>query len=171
MAQTVSGAVIHMSLLTDLTLPESIVTEGLLLQLSLLPRLEALTISPAPPANDLSGRVPRGFAPLRALEIPNGNLLRWFASHPLLGLDSLKVAGLDGKALIVIARKFPNLRQISIEGASFGARDLLVMGACFQLEDIKITTQDPLGMDDVDLDRFRSMFRNLRDLSVVVRDH
>ena len=171
MAHTLSGAVIHMSLLTNLSLPESLVTGGLLFHLSVLPQLEVLTISPAPPGNDLSGRVSRGFTSIRALEVPSEELLRWFATYPLPGLEALKVTGLDGRALVVIARKFSNLRQISIEGASLGSQDLSVLGACFQLEVIRVATRCSLGMDGKELDQFRAMFRNIRTLSIVTQDN
>ena len=169
-AQALCGAVIQMSSLTQLSLPECVVTGGVLLQLSLLPRLEAITISPSPPTNKLSGEVSHGFPLIRSLEIPNETFLSWFASYPVLDLEILKAMGLGGKALRMIARKFPNLRQISIEGTSFDPRELWVMGACFQLEAIEISVKYPLEMDDLDLDRFRAMFPKLNTFSIVIRD-
>lgn len=168
--QALSGAVIHMSLLTHLSLPENIVTEGLLLHLSLLPRLETFKIYPTLSTNSLSGEVSYGFVSLRSLDVPNQKILQWFISYPMLDLEILKVRGLGRGSLPKIARKFSGLRQIYIEGASFGSPEIFVLGACFQLEEIEILTQRPLEMDDLDLDQFRTMFRNLRSLSIATRD-
>jgi len=165
-----SGAVIHMSLLTHLTLPENFVTESLLLHISLLPQLETLVISPTPLTNNLPGGGSHGFVSLRSLDVPTEKFLRRFLSYPILDLEILKVKGLGRDSLPVVARKFSGLRQMSIEGACFSSPEIFVLGACFQLEDIGITTQCPLGMDDLDIDRFRAMFRNLRSLSITIRD-
>jgi hypothetical protein len=168
--QALPGAVIHMSLLTELSLPEDLVTEGFLLHASLLPRLETLTVAPALLKNDLFEEESHGFASLRSLDVPTEKLLRRFSSYPMSDLEILKVKGLGRKSLPVIARKFSGLQQMFIEGACFDSHEIFVLGACFQLEDIGIITQYPLEMDDLDIDRFRAMFRNLRSLSIAIRD-
>ena len=159
-----------MSLLTHLSIPENFVTEGLLLHVSLLPRLEELIVSPAPRVNALPGRECHGFASLRSLDIPNGTLLHRFLSYQVGGLEALRVGNLGSKSLPALARKLPNLLQLSIEGQKFTPQEMFVLGACFQLEEIAILTQCPLGMADLDLHRFRAMFRNLRSLSITTRD-
>jgi len=168
--QALSGAIIEMSRLTDLTLPENFVTEGLLLHISLLPQLETLVISSTPLKNNLPGGGTHGFISLRSLDIPTEKLLRRFLSYPILDLEILKVNGLGRNALPIIARKFSGLRQMFIEGTCFSSSEIFVLGACFRLEDIGIITQRPMGMDDLDIDRFRAMFRNLRSLSITIRD-
>jgi len=168
--QALSGAVIHMSLLTHLSLPESLVTEGFLLHVSLLPRLETLTISSTPSTNNLSEEKSHGFVSLRSLDVPNEKHLRRFLSYQVLDLEILKVKGLGRNTLPLIARKFPGLRQLFIEGAYFSPPEIFVLGACFQMEEIGIMTQFPLRMDDPEIDRFRAMFRNLRSLSIAIQD-
>lgn len=168
--QALSGAVIHLSLLTHLSLPEDFITEGLLLHISLLPRLETLIISPTPVTNNLLGEGCHGFGSLRSLEVPNENYLRRMLSYGIRDLEALKVRNLSQHALPVIVRELRSLRQLSIEGPSFTSLEMFILGACFQLEEIEIFTRDPLGMEDLDLDRFRTMFRNLRSLSITMRD-
>ena len=163
-----SGAVIHMSLLTYLSIPGNFVTEALLLHLSLLPRLQELVISPAFMTHSLLGRERHGFASLRSLDIPNGSFLHQFLAYPIQDLETLKVRDLDPNAISIIARRLSNLRRLHIKGQDFPTSKIFVLGACFQLEEITISTQHPLGMDDLDLHRFRAMFRNLRSLSITI---
>ena len=168
--QALSGAIIEMTFLTHLTLPENFVTGGLLFHISLLPQLETLVISPTPLTNNLPGGGAHGFVSLRSLDVPTEKFLRWFLSYPVLDLEILKVKGLDRNSLPMIAHKFSGLRQMFIEGTYFSSPEIFALGACFQLEDIGIITQRPLGMDDPDIDRFRATFRSLRSLSVTIRD-
>lgn len=165
--QALPGAVIHMSLLTSLSLPENFVTEFLLLHISLLPRLEALTVSPAPMANKLFGEESRGFVSLRSLSVPNEQLLCRFLLYPLQNLEALKVGNLGRSSLRKLSRNLTNLRQLHIEGSRFSPQEAFVLGACFRLEDIEIVVQNPLKTDDLHLHHFRDMFRNLRSLSIV----
>lgn len=163
--QALAGAVIHMTLLTCLSIPGSFVTEALLLHISLLPRLRELVIFPASMPCSLHGREHRGFISLRSLDIPNATFLRRFLSYSIQDLETLKVRDLDPDSITNIARKLPNLLHLDIKGQNFPSPKIFVLGACFQLEEIVISTQHPLGMDDSDLHRFRAMFRNLRSLS------
>ena len=167
--QALAGAVIHMSLLTYLSIPGNFATEALLLHISLLPRLRKLVISPASTTRSLHGREHPGFLSLRSLDIPDGNVLHLFLSYQILDLDTLKVKHLDPNSISIIARRLPNLRRLFIGGQSFSSPGIFVLGACFQLEEISISTQHSLGMDDLDLHRFRAMFRNLRSLSITIR--
>jgi hypothetical protein len=167
---SLSGAVIYMSLLSQLSLPEILVTETLILHISLLPQLEKLIVFPAPSENVFSGVESNGFASLRSLDIPNECLLRRFLSYSLQNLEALRVGNLGRKSLPGIARNLIGLRQLSIEGPSFSFPEILPLGACFCLEEINILTRYPLGMDGLDLHRFRAMFPNLRSLSIATRE-
>ena len=169
--QALSGSVIYMSLLTHLSLPENLVTETLLLHISLLPQLETFKVSPTPLASRLSANESHGFGSLRSLDVPSEKLLQRFLSYPISDLEILKAGGLSQRSLPMIARKLPDLREIHIEGAGFSSPEIFVLGACFRLEEIEILTQHPLEMENLDLDRFRSMFRNLRSLSIAIRNH
>lgn len=168
--RALAGAVIHMSLLTHLSIPEDFVTEDLLLHISLLPRLEILVVSSTPLTHVLLGGECQGFPSLRSLDVPGESLLRRFLSYPIQDLETLRVRDLDQNTLPVVARKLPNLRQLSLEGRSFTSPEIFVLGACFQLEEVNITTQYPMGMDDLDIHRFRAMFQNLRSLTTTTRD-
>lgn len=171
--QTLSGVVIRMSLVTHLSLPGDLVTEYLLLHIALLPLLESFVVFPAPLMSDLSGEGSGGFGSLRLLDVPDANFLRRFSSYQNLDLETLKVGGLSRNSLSIIARNFAGLRRVSIEGTGFKSSEIFVLGACFQLEEIEILTQRPLGMDNEDLHQFRTMFRNLRSLSIKMgeKDH
>lgn len=164
------GVVIYMSLLTHLSLPESVMTEFLLLHISLLPRLQSLIIFPARITNNLFGKASDGFVSLRSLDVPNTKLLRPFLSYPLRGLEALKVGNLDRDSLPILSRKLTGLRQLHIESESFSLQEIFILGGCFQLEEIEVITQYPLEMGDLDRHRFRDMFRNLRFLSIVTRE-
>jgi len=169
--QALPGAVIHLSLLRHLSLPEVFVTESLLLHISLLPRLETLIISPTPVVSSLPGGGDcHGFVSLRSLEVPNESHLRRMLSYGIRDLETLKVRNISRHALPVVARQLQSLRELSIEGTSFASPEICILGACFQLEEIEVITKYPLGMDGPDQDRFRAMFRNLRSLSIVTRD-
>ena len=106
---TLSRTLIHMSLLTHLSLSGNFVTEVLLTHISLLPRLEMLIISPSPAMNNLPGKKSAGFSSLRTLSIPNKNLLRRFLSYPFQGLETLSVGNLGRDSLSEIARGLPCL--------------------------------------------------------------
>lgn len=164
-----SGAVVQMSLLAHLALSENFVTEIFLLHISTLPRLETLTIFPAPLVDNLSGEESRGFNSLRSLDLPNEGLLRRFLSYPLQDLEALRVGNLGGNSLQLIARSLTGLQQLHIEGSSLSSPEIFALRACFRLEVVKICTDHPLEMDDLDLHRFRAMFRNLRSLSIEAR--
>ena len=168
--QALSGAVIHLSLLTHLSLPEDFITEGLLLHVSLLPRLETFVISPTPVTNSLPGGDCHGFGSLRSLEVPNEIHLRRLLSYGIRDLETLKVRNLGRRSLPIIVRKLRSLRRVFIEGSSLTCPEIFILGACFQLEEIEILTHYPLDMEDLDLDRFRAMFQNLRSLSIAIRD-
>ncbi|KAF9779985.1 hypothetical protein BJ322DRAFT_1023890 [Thelephora terrestris] len=64
--QALSGAVIQMSLLAYLSLPENLLTKNFLSHISILPRLETLVVFPAPLADDLLGEGSHGFGSLRS---------------------------------------------------------------------------------------------------------
>ena len=164
-----AGAVIYMSMLTYLSVPGEFVTEDLLLHISLLPRLETLVISPTSMTRSPLGREHHGFVSLRSLDIPNGTFLHRFLSYPIRDLETLRVRDLDRNSIKAIARGLPSLRYLYIEGQFFASPEMFVLGACFQLEEIAVSAQHPLGMDDSDLHRFRAMFRNLRSLSITIR--
>ena len=168
--QTLAGAVIHMSSLIYLSIPGGFVTEALLLHISLLPLLEELVILPASLTHSLPGRERYGFVSLRSLDIPNGTFLRRFLSYRIRDLEGLKVRALDRDSILEIARGLPSLRYLSIEGQDIASPQIFVLGACFQLEKITISTRRPSGMNNLDLHRFRDMFRNLRSLSITIRD-
>ena len=168
--QALAGAVIHMSLLIHLSIPEDFVTESLLLHISLLPRLETLVIASTPLAHRLSGGECEGFPSLRSLDVPDEILLHRFLSYPVRNLESLRVKDIGQKSLPAVARKLPNLRQLSIGGQGFTSPEIFVLGACFQLEEISIIIQDPPGTNDLNLHQFRAMFRNLWSLTIVTRD-
>lgn len=57
--------------------------------------------------------------------------------------------------------QLPYLRQPSAKRRRFTSPEISVLGARFQ-------TQCPLGMDDLGLHRFRTMFRNLRSLTITI---
>ena len=159
-----------MSLLAHLSLPEALATEVLLLHISLLPRLETLTIYPVPTKNGIFGEESRGFVSLRSLDLPNEKLLNRFLSYPLRDLEILKARNLSRNSLQKLARNLTGLQKLCIEGSSFSLHEIFLLGACFQLEEIEIITQYPLEMDDLDLRRFRDMFRALRSLSITTQD-
>lgn len=169
-AHALSGAAIHMTMLASLSVPENFVTEILLLHISLLPHLEELSVLPATPANDLPGKQSNGFEPLLSLDVPNERLLQRFLCYAPQNLKTLKVANLGQNSLRKIARTLPGLQRLYVEGSSFGSPEIFVLGACFQLEEIEIHTDYALGMNGSDLRQFKSMFRNLRSLSIVPRD-
>ena len=164
--QVLAGAVIQMSLLTSLSIPGGFVTDGLLLHISLLPLLETLVISSTPLVHSLLGGECYGFPSLRSLDVPNDNFLRRFLSYPIRGLETLRVRNLDQNTIPLVARKFPNLQRLSIGGEDFSSHKMFVLGGCFQLEEITVCAHRPLGMDDLDMHRFRAMFRNLRSLLI-----
>ena len=163
-------AVIDMSLLIHLSVPETLVTDFFLLHVSLLPRLETLIVSPAPVTNNLFGEESHGFVSLRSLDLPDERLLRRLLYYPLQDLKILKVGGLGRSSLQKLCSNLTGLRQLSFEDANLDPQDIFMLGACFQLEDIKILTQYPWELGDLELHRFRGMFRNLRSLSVVTRE-
>jgi len=169
--QALCGGVIQMSLLTHLFLPEDLVSETLLYHASLLPRLEKFKVSAAPLIKSLSAKGSHGFRSLRSLGVPNENLLLCFLSYSIPDLKVLKVRGMGQRSLVTLARRLPDLREVYIEGTGFSSPEIFVLGACFQLEEIEIRTQDPLEMEDLELDRFRAMFRNLCSLSIAIRDN
>ena len=100
---TLSRTVIHISLLTHLSLPGNFVTEVL------------LTHIPPPPSGNTNNfsfsrneqptrKKSAGFSSLRTLSIPNENLLRRFLSYPFQGLETLSVGNLGRDSLSEIAR-------------------------------------------------------------------
>ena len=165
--QVLSGVVIHMSLLTGLSLPENLVSEFLLLHISLLPRLETLTVSPASVTSNLFGEESHGFVSLRSLNVPNENLFCRFLLYTLRDLEVLKVGKLGRNSLQRLSRNLTSLKKIYIEDPGFSLQEISVLGACFRLEEIKIVSPSPLKIDGLHLHRFRDRFRNLRSFSIV----
>ena len=125
-------AVINMSLLAYLFIPEDFITEGLL-HLPLFPR---------------TGRSERRTSPSASI-LPDS------------GLRDSQSKRSRPKLLPGRGPQLPYLRQPSAKRRRFTSPEISVLGARFQ-------TQCPLGMDDLGLHRFRTMFRNLRSLTITI---